>query len=295
MSVVTHMLAGGAFGPCRGKGTGELSLAHDLREHVPPNSLLIGDKQFLAYAMLNALSQLNATDPTVRRHWLVPAKKNTKWTVIERLGSRDALVELKLNSRDRRNNPSLPASMRVRAIPYKRKGFRPRTLLTSLLDPEAYPADEISAVFRQREEIELGYDELKTHMLERQETLRSKLPVGVRQEIWGILAAYNVVRHKMVGIAKQANLPVLRVSFRHTLQLLRLSWLVAAWTPNTDGVLSQQEMVEVMIGLIVLPERRSHRYHRRHVKIRMSSYPRNPGRSRTGKANLVKSERKAAI
>jgi len=35
----------------------------------------------------------------------------------------------------------------VRAIHYRRRGFRPQTLLTSLLDPVAYPAAEVVALY----------------------------------------------------------------------------------------------------------------------------------------------------
>lgn len=295
MSAVTHMIACAAFGPCRGKRTGELSLARDLRGRIPPASLLIGDKLFLAYAELYAITRSNTTDISSARHWLVPAKKNTVWTVVEHISDTDAIVDLKINSRDRRADPSLPETMRVRAIRYDRKGFRMRTLLTSLLDPQAYPESEITAVFKLREEIDLAYDEIKTHMLERQEALRSKLPEGVKQEIWGILAAYNLVRHKMLGVAKEACLPPLRISFRHTLQALRLSWLVAAWKTQIAELTNKGGLLRAMIALLILPERRPHRHYKRHVKIKMSSYPRNPGRHRRGEATTAKLQEKPAI
>lgn len=76
LSAVTHLVACAAFGPCRGKRTGELSLARDLRERVPPASLLIGDKLFLAFAELYAITRRNTTDTDSARHWLVPARKN---------------------------------------------------------------------------------------------------------------------------------------------------------------------------------------------------------------------------
>ena len=46
-------------------------------------------------------------------------------------------------------------------------------------------------------EIELGYDEIKTEVLEREEAIRSKSPEAVGQELWGILLAYNLVRLEM--------------------------------------------------------------------------------------------------
>ena len=53
------------------------------------------------------------------------------------------------------------------------------------------------ALYHERWELELGYDEIKTHLLDRQEAIRSRTPAGVRQELWGIALAYNLVRLEM--------------------------------------------------------------------------------------------------
>jgi IS4 transposase len=82
----------------------------------------------------------------------------------------------------------------MRAIRYQRRGFKPQILLTSLLDPKRYPADEIIALYHERWEIELGYNEVKRVMLAREESTRSKSPKGVAQELWGLALAYNLVR-----------------------------------------------------------------------------------------------------
>ena len=87
---------------------------------------------------------------------------------------------------------------------YQRKGFQPQTLLTSLLDPVAYPAAEIAELYHERWELELGFDEIKTHALEREEALRSRAPERVRQEVWGLAIAYNLVRLHMQHVAEHA-------------------------------------------------------------------------------------------
>lgn len=275
MSLRAHLLATAAFGPYRGKQTGELSLARQLWEEVPEDSLCMLDKLFLSYADLYELSG----QPGRNRHWTVPAKANLKSKRIRRLGKDDALVEVQLSATARANNPELPQSMVVRAIRYRRKGFRPRTLLTTLLDAEAYPADEIVALYHERWELELGYDEIKTHMLEREEALRSKKPEGVEQEIWGILLAYNLVRCKMLEVARNFDLEPNRISFRHSLQLIRVFCLVEAWTaPPTKLPRRLEELAEMVSSLLVLPERRPERRYERSVKIKMSNFKRNTGR-----------------
>jgi hypothetical protein len=67
----------------------------------------------------------------------------------------------------------------MRAITYKRKGFKAQRLLTSLRDPKLFPATEVAELYHERWELELGYDEIKTEMLDREETIRSRKPDGV--------------------------------------------------------------------------------------------------------------------
>ena len=72
-------------------------------------------------------------------------------------------------------------------------------------------------------------DEIKTHMREREEALRSKTPTSVAQEIWGLLIAYNLVRCRMLEVAHDAGVPQTQVSFRNTIHLVRIFCLVEAW------------------------------------------------------------------
>ena len=52
-------------------------------------------------------------------------------------------------------------------------------------------------LYHERWELELGYDEIKTDLLDHEEAIRGQKPDGVRQELWGILLAYNLVRLEM--------------------------------------------------------------------------------------------------
>jgi hypothetical protein len=112
----------------------------------------------------------------------------------------------------------------MRAIKYRRKGFPEQTLLTSLRDAKRFPAAEIVALYHERWELELGYDEIKTELLDREETIRSQKPDGVEQEVWGVLLAYNLVRLEMESIAKDADVEPTRISFVEALRLMRDEW-----------------------------------------------------------------------
>ncbi|HEX9808151.1 MAG TPA: IS4 family transposase, partial [Alphaproteobacteria bacterium] len=209
MVLRSHVLAGLVIGAC---GEGEVTLAASLWSKLPAASLTIVDRGFLSYLLFH---QIQTQGPN--RHWLTRAKKNLQWRVRQRLGPHDGLVDLPVHRNLRRAHPELPATLPARAIRYHQRGFRPHTLLTSLLDPAAYPAAEIIALYHERWELELGFDEVKTHTLEREETLRSRAPARVRQEIWGLAIGYNLVRLEMARVAARAAVAPPRISYRHTL------------------------------------------------------------------------------
>src|SRR5204863_52073 len=83
--------------------------------------------------------------------------------------------------------------------------------------PATHPAAELAALYHERWELELAFDELKTHTCERVETLRSKAPARVEQEVWGLLLAYNLVRLVMSRAAPRARVPPVRLSYRYAL------------------------------------------------------------------------------
>jgi hypothetical protein len=209
----SHLLAGLKLGPWL---VGEATLAEPLWEKLPDHSVTILDRGFLSYALLHRLATSG-----VERHWLICAKSNLSCKTVRRLGPKDEIVQISPSRPSRRAHPELPETVEVRAVRYQRKGFRPQMLLTSLLDPRAYPAAEIAELYHERWELELGFDEIKTHTLEREETLRSRAPERVLQEVWGLAIAYNLVRLHMQHVAQRAAVAPTRISFRHALLHLR--------------------------------------------------------------------------
>jgi len=273
MALATHILRGAAIGSCRGKGTGELSLAKELWTQVPDYSLTIVDRGFISWGLFWHLQQSGE-----ERHWLVRAKTNLRWTVLEDIGQGDQRVRVTFSKQSRAIDPSLPKTMECRAIHYRVEGGKSQVLLTSMLDSDRYSALETAEVYHERWELEIGYDEIKTHMLEREETLRSRKPYGVRQETWGILLAYNLVRYKMLRLAENAKLDPTRISFTHSIRLIRLFCTITAWTSAPSNLPRRLPDLDDMLPLLILPERRSDRCYPRHVKITKNKYKRNPGR-----------------
>ena len=278
MVLRSHLLLDVAFGPYR---NGELSLAQQLWPRLPQRSLLIADREFATYENFQTLS-----DPTQQRYWLTRAKQLHMATlrVIQKLGPGDAIVELRPSKFTRKLHPSLPETLTVRAIQYQRKGFKPQTLLTSLLDPLAFPAAEIIALYHERWELELAYDEVKTHTLEREEaSLRCKTPERVSQELWGLALAYNLVRLTMAEVARRAGVLPNQISYRHTLHFVRAFW-ISAWLASPGVLPKRLQSLYDELPLLLLPPRRNRAYPRA-VKIKMSNYPRKRPRSHTNGTN----------
>ena len=265
MALRSHLIAAATFGPWGD----ERPYARELWPQVPNDALAIVDRNFLAANILIPL-----TSHGNNRHWLTRATARTAWRVVKKLGRDDDLVELETSSQARKQNPELPKTWTMRAIRYQRRGFRPQTLLTSLLDPKAFPAGELRELYHERWELELGFDEVKTDLLERQEAIRSKTPKGVMQELWAVGLAYNLVRLEMERIAKEADVSPSRISFVVSLRMIRDEWLWAAATNSPGAIPNNLRRLRDELKRFILPPRRSTRVFPRAVKIKMSSYDR---------------------
>ena len=214
--------------------TGEVTLAETPWDKIPDDSLTLLDRGFLSFGLLHRLQTWGRS-----RHGLIRATARLKWRVIRRLGANDHLVEIPLSKQARRADPELPQTLQVRAVRHPRRGFRAQTLLTSLTDRPRYPAAEIVDLYHERWELELAFDEIKTHTLEREQSLRSRNPARVDQEVRGLAIGDHLVRLARTRAAEQAGVPPLRLSDRHSLVLMRDSWLFAG-IPSGPGLLPRR-------------------------------------------------------
>jgi hypothetical protein len=177
------------------------------------------------------------------------------------------------------------AYMTVRMIVYtfKSSGETIR-ILTDLLDPKKYPARDIACLYHERWECELAYDELKTHLESipqgtAKTVFRSKTPVGVMQEVYGMLALYNLVRHLMAKAAKQAKIAADEISFVGTLNIIKLAIPRFASAPQSaHGWLARQLIDDIAEDRIDRPRRE--RQCPRVVRTPISKFPRKRAKHR---------------
>ena len=266
MAVRSHVLAAATFGPF---AVDERVYARALWNDLPGRSLVLVDRHHLQSDVLVPM-----TIADNERYWITRAKTKTQYTHVRSLGTGDDLVHLKVSTAARRNDPSLPAYIEVRAIRYQRKGFQSQVLLTSLVDAKQYSADEIRRLYHERWEIELGFGEIKTDMLERLETIRSKSPDAVTQEMWGVLIAYNLVRLEMKRIAEELGVAPTRISFVAALRFFVQHWLSASMTQTPGAIPKRLSTMRDRIRRFVNPPRRPDRSYPRAVKLKMSKYDR---------------------
>lgn len=218
-AIRTHLVSDIAFGEY---GQNEMLYAKTLVGRIADHSLTIFDRGFLCAEIL-----LGLTLSGQERHYLIPAKSNTKWEVLS--GSADdCLVRMRVSPQARAKAPELPEYWIARAVRMVSANGKQRVLLTSLLDRRRFKADALAECYRRRWEIETSYRELKQSMLGEALTLRSQQPAGIEQEIWGALIAYNLVRLEMAKAALQARVEPTDLSFLRALHILQheMIWAV---------------------------------------------------------------------
>jgi len=208
----THALVEVAVGPCT---TSEQALARDVVDTFRPGMLVLADRGFYGFRLWEQ-ARAGGADLLWR------AKSNHVLPVAERLADgsyRSTLHEI-VGTRRR------PEGIPVRVIEYAladdlMEGVPAYRLLTTVLDATAAPAQELAAVYAQRWELETVLDELKTHQRGPRLVLRSKLPAGVIQELYGYLCVHYAIRWLMHAVALDAETDPDRLSFTRTLRVAR--------------------------------------------------------------------------
>lgn len=212
----THVLCDAVLRPFF---RGEAPAARQVLRSVGPGMLVMWDRGLRSYEMLRAARAREA-------HVLGRVGKALVLAPEQALADGSFLAQVYPPPKDRRHRR---AGLRVRVIEYTlddpaRPGPGQRhRLITSLLDPAAYPAATLAAEYHQRWEAEATADELKTHQADRRPAppVRSKRPRAVVPEVYGLLLAHLAVRLTMVEAAAVAGLDPDRLSFTGTLRILR--------------------------------------------------------------------------
>lgn len=208
----THVLFGTQLG---GYGEGEITLAHKVLPSLKKGMLCLADRNFFGFDLWK---KAHATGADLL--WRV--KKNLRLSGEKRLSDGSYRSTIYGSDKDRRRGSN---GIRVRVIEYTLEGVANAEpiyrLLTSILDPDQAPAEELAALYHERWEIETALDELKTHLRGSQIVLRSKTPDLVRQEFYGLMMTHFAIRGLMHEAALKAGADPDRLSFLHAVRVVR--------------------------------------------------------------------------
>ncbi|HAS8479597.1 TPA: IS4 family transposase, partial [Vibrio vulnificus] len=86
MNVRSHVIADAAISPYR---RGEIPLAMPFIDSLPDNSVTLLDKGFYGADLL-----LSLQNSGINRHWLIPARKGLKYTLLDEEESNDMVIEM---------------------------------------------------------------------------------------------------------------------------------------------------------------------------------------------------------
>ena len=208
----THVLFGSRLA---GYNTSELALSKTVLPNLCKGMLCLADRGFFGFAMWK---QASATGADLL--WRV--KKNALLPCEKRLPDGSYLSRIYPSEKGQRSGHK---GVVVRVIEYRLEGVEGAEplyrLVTTILDHEPAPAEELAAIYHDRWEIETAFDELKTHLRGAHIVLRSKTPDLVRQEFYGLMMAHFAVRGLMHEAALRAREDPDRLSFLHAVRIVR--------------------------------------------------------------------------
>lgn len=253
----------------------ELRLFQGLLDQLKAGDLALADRGFNTYALLNLLLG-RGVQGLFRLH----QARSSDLRRGKRLGKNDRLMIWRKKPSERpRYLPQglwklVPRELSVRVLRFALAvpGFRAQsvTLVTTLLDAQAYPAEELARLYARRWRIELWLRDIKTSM--GMEVLRCKSPKLVHKELEMFFIAYNLIRSLMAEASALEQVPIETLSFKGTVDSVRQFSLAIAQAPSQKR---RNQLLALLLEIIAwdrLPDH-SGRREPRAVKRRPKPYP----------------------
>ena len=252
----THVLWRWLAGPL---SVGETTQARDLFAQLPAGCLLLGDRAYGNYPVVQAVQARCA-------HVLLRLKGQGKFRPLQRLADGSYRTRLYPSVRQRQGDRN---GIDVRIIRYRLGNGKAQRLLTTLLSVAEGSAEELVELYHGRWEEELSIDEVKTHLLEGA-ALRSQTVDGVEQEIEGVMLSHYLIRVLIVEAATAAGREPTTLSFVGALKVLRCR------LGECGGVRDVGRWVGALIAEVAAEERLPARRTRRNPRVvrkKMSKWP----------------------
>ena len=267
LSLATAMVLEAAFAKYEGKETGESALLRQMFSAFDPGDIAVFDRYCCSYMMIALFGQIGVHVCTrINANRIIDFRKG------KRLGDYDRLVTWQRPTRpawmSEEQYATIPETMELRMLQYSLacKGRRSKsiTVVTTLVDHEAYPKEEIAELYGHRWNVELDIRHIKQTL--NIDHFRCKSPEMVIRELWTTLLAYNLVRKTMCEAATFGGVLPRRLSFtRCCAHLLELR----LWLMDVAKIL--KGLLRYLTSLVV-PDRPG-RFEPRVIKRRRHHYP----------------------
>jgi len=229
----------------------ERPLAVKLLGPLGPGDLLLIDGGFYSILLFAILDRRG-------RKFIIPMRKNGRPKLIRKLGRNDGIYELQASKKYWKDVPGVPERMIVRMVTVQRPGFPDRRLVTNLLDPQAFPAQEIAAVYHERWHIETFYRDLK-HTLKIEDWHACKLR-SLYAELFFMMILATLTRLAMADAAGSHHPPG-GLSFTKSLCGMQMALVIAAVLPIRQWPALYAQLLEEIrrCQIVVRPNRQFER------------------------------------
>lgn len=236
----------------------ESQLFRALWQYLVKGDILLSDRGFCSYFAIAHL-RARGVDSVMRLH----QARQVSFRRGQRLGPDERLLTWQKPAQrtpawSAQDFAALPETLTVRLIRWQVKvpGWRSRTILvvTTLLDPLAYPAQALAALYLERWNVELHFREIKITLA--LDVLRCLRPAMIEKELRMHLIAYNLSRALMQDAALRHRVELCRLSFKGTVDSLR--HFAAAMDAAHGRPRKQTFLLDALLEMIakdLLPER----------------------------------------
>lgn len=247
------------------QGEGEITLASTLFDSIPSHSLFIADR---LYGCPSFIWKLKPTLVKTNSEMLVRVKANIRCKRLKRLTDGSWIIRVDVVDPLTRKKIG---TLKLREIQAKIivEGSTTPTLMrlwTTLLDAAAHPAITLVKLYAERWEHELFYRELKSHIHGMDQLLHAQTTDTAAQEVFALMLAASLLARQRVAVAKEAEVPLLRISLAMVLsQTVALHRVME----HAADVINEEQKVKIIASVLeelsataLIPKRKPRRCQR---------------------------------
>ena len=246
LSMATGCVLDFAYDNYSGKGTGEISMLRSRLDVFQPGDIVVMDALYCSFPTIALLKQ-RGIDVVVR----MSGSRLVDHRSSERLGQGDYIMTWKRPAKSQLPagycEDDFPETMKTRVVRYRVKNSEDKwetfEIVTTLLDKEQYPQDEIAALYNMRWNGETDIRTLKDTLSLDQ--VRCQTPDNVEREVWATMLGYNLVRRLAASAAYVAKKKPREIGYQGTWNIVAASWMIRSLNGQPLPEIVQQILANI--------------------------------------------------